>query len=82
MSLEAQRQMEHVYELLGSKLDSMRQYFKQDVKITLVVRNTVLDDADLVLTEDDYDKVIETINTLKERAPVIVGGDEKSEEAA
>lgn len=59
---------------VAEHLELICKLFTKRPKITIVIRNPELDgegrDADVVLTDDDFDLAIAAINRLRQRAPV------------
>ncbi len=58
--------MDNVKREIEVHLSRIAKLFKNP-KITLIIRNDDLPDADLILTIDDLDKVIESINKMKKQ---------------
>lgn len=50
-------------------MDKIKRMFKPGAKITVVVRNPALPDADVVMGDDDLDKAIEAIRESQKREP-------------
>jgi hypothetical protein len=50
-------------------MDAILALFKPGAKITVVVRNPMLPDGDVVIGNNDLDDTIETINRMKARKP-------------
>jgi hypothetical protein len=61
------KKLERIHAEIGFHLDEIRQLFK-DPKITIIIRNPMLNDADVLLTDDDLEKVIGAIKYLQEKA--------------
>lgn len=47
-------------------IEEIRQHFVHPCSISFVVRNKVISDADMLITDDSKDDLIETINRLWE----------------
>lgn len=52
---------------LGDLLDKVKRLFKPGNKVTLVIRNPGLGDADLVIGDDDLSEAVAAIERLKSR---------------
>jgi hypothetical protein len=63
-----------LHEEIALHLDTICRLFTQRPKITIVIRTPWLEaegkDGDVVLTDDDFDLAIATINRLRNRQPV------------
>lgn len=56
---------------LSDDLAGIARRFKKP-KITLVIRNLDVEDGDVIVSDDDFDKVIEAINKLRSREDTVV----------
>jgi hypothetical protein len=68
---------------LGWRLDDIRKLFRDDIKITLVIRNTAHDDRDVVMGDDDPESVCRTVRSIADRQHIHIPPDaqpQKSEE--
>lgn len=68
----SKEQLDDLYFEIQRRLSGIEPLVGPNYKLTLVVRYSGEKplDADIVLTTDDFDKVIETINNLRNREPV------------
>jgi hypothetical protein len=60
-----------LHELLSKQLDKVAMCFTTPVKVTLVVRSLTLPDGDVVLSDDEPQKIIDTVVKMYERPPTI-----------
>lgn len=54
----------------AKSLRNLERFFESHCKLTLLVRNPQAVDGDIVISSDDLDQVISSIEKLKEREPV------------
>ena len=60
--------LKNVHMRLNNMAEEIETMFKPGAKVTIVVRNPLIsDDADLVVTNDDLDGVIKSVNKFKEK---------------
>jgi len=62
-------------ETMSDHMYAILRCFKPGATITVVVRNPAYGDADVVIGNDDLDKAIEAITTLKARNPTFAQGE-------
>jgi hypothetical protein len=66
--------LQHLRDRIAEHLDKIAELFKGTPKITIVIRGPWLEaegtDADVVLSDDDFDLAIAAINRLRNRTPV------------
>jgi hypothetical protein len=63
---------------LTKDLDRVKSKFRENCKVTLVVRNPDIEDADVVMGNDDLNEAISAINRMKDRDPQFFDGQEMS----
>ena len=66
-----------LYDSLLPHLEAIEALFKQPL-VTLVVRAPQLPDGDLVLTQDEPQKIIESVEKLMAREPDLVQGETRA----
>lgn len=69
------RPMYNLTSQLCDCLDKIHACFKPGAIATIIVRNPMLDDADVVMGNDDLDEVIKAINRMKDRAATVEVGE-------
>lgn len=67
--------MFNLAERLCDLLDEIHKCFKPGAIATIIVRNPMVDDGDVVMGNDDPDKVIQAINRLKVRPAFVEAGE-------
>ena len=64
--------LRELHENLSDDLDRIGRHFKNPVKITLIVRNPGMGDADVYLTDDDFELAIAAVRSLQARESTLV----------
>lgn len=67
--------LRHLRIMLADHLDAIRRLFRDEIKITLIIRNTQYADRDVVMGDDAPDEVIQAMSKLLARKHIHVPPD-------
>lgn len=63
------RTLEQVHSEMQWHADQIERMFRSGAKVTIIVRNPSIEDADTLVTKDDIDAVVDAIRSLQAQEP-------------